>query len=378
MFSNVIKSALEREVVGQPAAVNSIVRGVTRVMSGLTPRERTLCAYMLMGPTGTGKTHLVQSLARFLHGAERRVVVADCSYSVTGDPWMAFVAQLAPLFAAPPSGAPGAPGTPRMPGMSGMPGMPGMSGMPGAPGMPGPPPGMQASPPRSPQPASPMSILLVEYLERGSDVLFRGLAAALETGQVMLPNGQVGKLDNCLIFLTTGLCSREILDQAPGIGFSGAQDEQEDAGHDRVYELCLERAEKHFGANLMGRLDRLVIFHRLDEQHLAAILERRIARLNQWLAPRGPRVEIDDKAREFLLERGQRRLKTGSRDLVRACQNFVEFPLADLLVSDGIPRAAQIVVTRQPDEEHLHFSVSEPPDVEALDSALLTRVPVTG
>lgn len=366
MFSDVIKSTLEKEVIGQPAAINSIVRGVTRVLSGLTPRERSLCAYMLMGPTGTGKTHLVQSLARFLHGAERRLVIADCSYAVSADPWMAFVAQLAPLFA--PRGSQGP--LPSMP----PPGM--QAGMPQA---------MPFGMPTSPQPAvqqpfqaAPMSIVLVEYLERGNDMLFRGLAAALETSQLMLPNGRTGNLDNCLFFLTTGLCAREILDEAQSIGFSAAPEEQEDAGQDRVYQLCLEQAEKHFGTNLMGRLDRLVIFHRLGTEHLSRILHRRVARLNEWLAPRKFAVELAPAAREFLLQRGRRNLKTGSRELVRACQNFVEFPVADLLVSGRIPPGGRIMARREADAEHLHFEVCEPPRLERFEASVLQQVPIAG
>lgn len=335
MYSDVINAALEREVVGQRGAVTSIVRGVTRMMSGLTPRERSLCAYMLMGPTGTGKTHLVRSLARFLHGNERRLVVADCSHFMRGDPWVGFVSQLMPLYG-PAWGFR---------------------------------PGMRLEPPA-------MSIVLVEYLERASEVLFKGLAAALESGQVMLPDGRPASLGNSMIFLTTALCAREILDEAPQIGFSKVQDENEDAGHDRVYEQCLEQATKVFGANLMGRLDRLVIFHRLADEHLAGILDRRVSRLNHWLAARRFQVELQPTATEFLLERGRRNLRCGSRDLVRACQNFLEFPVADLMISGRIPPGGCVLVDRLDGEEHLHFAVAEPPAAERFEPAVLRQVPL--
>jgi ATP-dependent Clp protease ATP-binding subunit ClpA len=180
-----------------------------------------------------------------------------------------------------------------------------------------------------------------------------------------------------MIFMTTALCSREILDEAPQIGFTGALDEEEeDAGHDRVYDLCLEQATKQFGANLMGRLDRMVIFHRLEAEQLSGILNRRIARLNGWLRRHRYQVELRSGAREFLLERGSRNMKNGSRDLVRACQTFLEFPVADLMVSGRIPAGGHVLVDRMDGEEHLHFAVEGPPSLERLDPAVLRQVPI--
>lgn len=97
MYSDALKAALDEVCVGQAAAVESLVRGVTRVASGMTARDHEFCAYLLMGPTGTGKTHLVRSLARILHGDESTLTVADCGWSNPADPWSSFSAQLAPL-----------------------------------------------------------------------------------------------------------------------------------------------------------------------------------------------------------------------------------------------------------------------------------------
>lgn len=328
VFSDVIKAALEREVVGQTPAVNNVVRGVTRLMSGLTPRERTLCAYVFMGPPGTGKTYLIQTLARILHGNEERIVVADCGDFVHGDPRVTLATQLAPLFL-----------SPRM-----------QDGWPPAPG--------------ALLEAPPLSIIQVEFLERGHKELYKTLASALETGQVTLPDGRRGSLRNCLVFLTSGLCAGEILDDAPRIGFSGSLNgdgEGEDENDARLYKLCHDRAEEHFGSEIVGRVDGFMIFHRLQEEHLIQILDRRIDRLNRWLGGRGVQCDLQPSARDFLIAKGSRDLRFGARDLLRAHQKFVEFPVADLLVSQRIKPGESVLVDRRAGEDQLHFTVAARP-----------------
>ena len=161
MFSDALKAALEQEVVGQQAAVSSVVRGTTRVMSGLMPAERSWCAYMFMGPSGTGKTQLVRTLAKMIHGERQDPFVADCTHFVHSDPWTAFVAQIAPMFTLP---------LPQDGGMT--------------------------------LEAPPFSILLVEYLERGRKEISKALTAALDTGRLALPGGRQGSLRNVLVFIT--------------------------------------------------------------------------------------------------------------------------------------------------------------------------------
>lgn len=317
MFSDVVKSKLDREVVGQTRAVNNVVRGVTRVVSGLTPRERTYCVYMLMGPTGTGKTLIVQELARILRGDDSRVIVVDAGQLTDLQPGIALGHQLMPLFQAPAMQGPPSPVTETV----------------------------------------PLGMVRVENLDRAPKQAYKALAAIFDTGQIALPDGRRGRLGNCMIFLTSGLCSREILDEAPQIGFTGSPDEDECA-QDRLYNSCFEQATKQFGTELVGRLDGLVIFHGLGEEHLPAVLDRRFERLNEWLAVRGCRCDLKPAARQFLLERGKKDLRRGALDLVQAHQRFVEFPVADLLVSRRLPQGGQVSVDRQPDEEHLHFTVS--------------------
>ena len=176
--------------------------------------------------------------------------------------------------------------------------------------------------------------------------------------------------------MTSGLCTREILDEASPIGFTGTPDEDEEK--DRIYKLCHDKAEQQFGGDLVGRLDGLIVFHRLGEEHLTEILDRRVLRLNQWLAPRGFQCKLLPEAKAFLLERGRHDLRRGTRDLIRAHRRFVEFPLADLMVSGRIPPGGLVVIGRVADEEHLHFTVNELPQAggSPLTAATFREIPI--
>ncbi len=100
MFSETLKENLKQHVVGQPYAIHSVVRGVTRLLSGMTPYERSWCTYLFIGPPSTGRACLVRPLARALNGDEN-VLTVCCKPTLHSDPWQSFVQQLAPLVGVP-------------------------------------------------------------------------------------------------------------------------------------------------------------------------------------------------------------------------------------------------------------------------------------
>jgi ATP-dependent Clp protease ATP-binding subunit ClpA len=331
MFSERIKEALEREVVGQPNAVQSVVRGVTRLVSGLTPMERSWCVYLLVGPPGTGRTYLVRTLARLLRGSEEPYTV-NCNPAGQADPWMSFVQQLTPLFAQ------------QEPATDGMPGRP----------------------PR---------IVVVKDLECAHKELFPILARILESGRVPMPDGRTCRLDNCLVFLASSLCTAEILDAAR-IGFAGgAPTEEREDEQDTIFRMCREEAEKVFGIELLAQLDQLIVFRRLEEEHLARVLDGHSARMNRWLGRRGVTCDLRPAAKAFLLESGSHRRVLGARELIVAHRRELEFPLADLLLSDQLRNGVHVVVDHEEGAEHLHFTVDEPEELATV-AAGAVEIPV--
>ncbi len=313
MYSDVLKRQLEQEVVGQPRAVDRLVRAVTLARSGI-PRQGPLGIFLFMGPSGTGKTHLARVLTRTLHGEESRLVVADMASGIEANPWSAIIGQIAPLFV-----------------------------------LAGPLPG-------APVTAPPLSVVLLEQLEKARPEVVRRLAMVLETGQFLLPDRRRASLQNTFIVMTSNLCERQILDEGHGIGFRADIDENE---RRRVFETCFDAASKQWGADFLGRLDDFIIFHRLDEQSLEVILERHIERLAMFLSMRGISIEVLPAAREFLLRKGTADARCGARLLVRAVTWQLEFPVADLLASGQLVPGLRLLVDHRQDEKFLHFVLPE-------------------
>ncbi len=325
MFSETLRQTLKRDVVGQSPAINSVVRGVTRLLSGMTPRERSWCVFLFLGPPGTGRTHLVRMLARSLHGHES-IVNASCNVgSQHADPWASFLQQLGPLFQRRPE-------EPR---------------------------GSGTSAPR---------VVLVQDLECARKEFFPMLARLLETGQAVQPDGRVGRLDNTVVVLTTALCAHEVLDETSRFGFAHAPAQGEEGDEGAVEEdaespltkACRVEAEKTFGLDLFAQLDDFVVFRRLEEEHLHGVLERHFARMRRWLGERGVTCEMLPAARDHLLECGSRQHLLGARDLIVAHRRLVEFPVADLMLSGSLPAGSKLTVARVDDGDRLHFEVVAP------------------
>ncbi len=349
MFSEMIREALGREVIGQTHAINSVVRGVTRLASKMTPLERSWCAYLFVGSPGTGRSHLVRSLARILYGDEV-VLTLNCNAGGHPDPWMEFVHQLAPLLADGPPAPPQAPS-----GMS-------LSGMP--------PPRLSRS----------MRIILVQHLERARKELFPQLARALETGQVSMPDGKRLTLNDCMFFFTSGLCADQILDQSSRIGFSGATREDDEEEMGQLYKICREEAENVFGLDLLVQFDNLIVFRQLEENHRESVLERHFARMSRWLERRGIRSELEPSAKEYLLSLAAGRPQLGAHELIRAHRREVEFPVADLLLSNALEPGGFVSLDHLEGDAHLHLTVQpreEENDATCPGGAGLREVPVT-
>ena len=298
-------------------------------MSGLTPLERTWCAYLLIGPSGTGRVHLARTVARTLCGHDA-VPMLNCNPGGHAEPSVWFVQQLESLLA-------------------------------------------ESRAQR--QAEGPPHIILVQDLERAHKELFPVLARVLETGQLKPARSGHACLDNCILFFTSGLCADEILNESSRIGFSGSSVMDDQDVDDEVAKLCRAEAQNTFGSEFLAQLDNLIIFRKLGDDDLAQVLDRHSDRMNRWLGQRGLRCEMLPAARDFLLVRASVQDLLGARHLIQVHRREVEFPVADLLLSGKLGPGGIIRVDHRQNEDHLHFTV-QIGDPRPVGSSGLHEIPV--
>jgi ATP-dependent Clp protease ATP-binding subunit ClpC len=317
LLSERLRTLLEAEVVGQPRAVETLVRALTVAFSGVANPLRPVGTYLFVGPSGTGKTHLARSVAKVLHGDPRRLVAFDLVRFSGANEWEALLQDLSPHF-------------------------------------------RQRIAVHDPSIYSlgAASVLLFEHLDRAKPELVQTLLTALESGQIPLPDNRLGSLTGCLILLTSNLCDREILDAGRAeIGFSPRGETDRGVGA-RIFDTVSAAIDKRWGAHFLGHLDDLLVFHPLSPSHLPPILRLFERQLNERLAERRVTLEMTDEAIGYLVDRSFRELRSGAWPTLRAFRRFVLFPVADLLEAGKAGSGSRIVVL-DPGDGGLRFEVRD-------------------
>ncbi len=283
---------LHQRVIGQEEAVTAAAEAVLRARSGLKDPQRPIGSFIFLGPTGVGKTELARALAAFLFDDERAMIRLDMSEYQEKH-------TVARLLGAPP----------------------GYIGFEEG--------GQLTEAVRR----RPYSVVLFDEIEKAHHDVFNVLLQILDDGRLTDGQGRTVDFKNCIIILTSNIGSQRILHYQGS--FSGAV-------YEGMKNAVLEELRGHFRPEFLNRVDEIIVFHALSEEHLKHIVVIQLQRLRERLADRHITLELTEAAKTHLVRQGYDPLY-GARPLKRALQKEVENILGRLIL-EGQVRPGQNVV----------------------------------
>jgi ATP-dependent Clp protease ATP-binding subunit ClpA len=306
---------LSGRVVGQPQALTQIVPYVQMHEAGLAPEGRPVGVFLLLGPTGTGKTRTVEVLAHALHGSEKQLLKVDC-----GEFQMEH--EVAKLIGAPP-GYLGHRETQPMLSQQKLNGVT----------------SDQCS----------LSLVLFDEIEKAASSITRLLLGVLDKAALRLGDNTSVSFERTMIFLTSNLGAEAMRKQLrPDFGFEAMMEGAVGGRRDSAKKLAgigMNAVKRKFSPEFVNRIDAVITYLPLGAESLETIVDQQIEALEQHIArrllDRAFEIEVNDEARAFLLKKGTSQ-EYGARELKRVILRHVTQPLA-AMVSAGAILAGDVV-----------------------------------
>ncbi|MGH8064070.1 MAG: ATP-dependent chaperone ClpB [Candidatus Entotheonellia bacterium] len=299
---------LHKRVVGQDEAVTAVAEAVLRARSGLKDPNRPIGSFIFLGPTGVGKTELARVLAEFLFDDERAMIRIDMSEYQERH-------TVARLIGAPP-------------------------------GYVGYDEGGQLT---EAVRRRPYSVILFDEIEKAHHDVFNVMLQILDDGRLTDGHGRTVDFKNTIVTMTSNIGSHRILE------YRGAFEGRE---YDQMKQAVLEEMRRHFRPEFLNRVDEIIVFHALSEEHLKVIVDIQLAHLRARLAERHIQIELTDAARTHLVRTGYNPTY-GARPLKRAIQKEVETQLARLILKGEVRDGQSVVIDYDAHQGALQFTAVE-------------------
>ncbi|HZP16745.1 MAG TPA: AAA family ATPase [Terriglobales bacterium] len=324
-----LTAVLSQKVVGQPAATRVIVPYIQMYQAGLAPEGRPVGVFLLLGPTGTGKTKTVEALAEVLHGSEKNVLKVDC-----GEFQMEH--EVAKLIGAPP----------------------GYLGH------------RETQPMLTQQKLNAvtsekcsLSLVLFDEIEKAAPSMTRLLLGVLDKGILRLGDNSSVNFEKSLVFLTSNLGAREMMREInPEFGFQSVKGMERADLYSKLQNIALVAVRKRFSPEFVNRIDCIITYQPLTAESLSAILDHHIVDLqnhvNTRLGNRSFTLEVPFESRQWLLQKGTSP-EYGARELNRTIHRHLTQPLATMVATNQVAAGSRVRVEITEDGEKLALRSAE-------------------
>src|SRR5258706_1700884 len=323
-------STLRRKIVGQDQAVEKVAEIYQMFLAGLNAPGRPVGNLLFLGPTGSGKTRVVEAMAEALFGDARACIKIDCAEFQHSH-------EIAKLIGSPPGYL-----------------------------------GHRETHPLLTQEALnqwhtdklKLSILLFDEIEKASDALWQLLLGILDKATLTLGDNRRVDLSQVLIVLTSNLGASEMSELVNGgLGFSSQKQAQVDNTLDeKINRTAVEAARRKFSPEFMNRIDKVVVFRTLRPEHLEQILEIELGMVQQRILQATGNSQFVFSAtptvKKYLLQEGTDP-KYGARHLKRAIERHVVFPLANLVATGQVKLGDFVRIDMNPEGKMVFVKEAE-------------------
>jgi ATP-dependent Clp protease ATP-binding subunit ClpA len=315
-------------IVGQERAVRRMSGLFQIYLASMNNPSRPLGTMLFLGPTGSGKTRVVEAAAEVLFGDAYAVVKIDCAEFQHSH-------EIAKLIGSPPGYLGHRETSPML---------------------------TQENLDKSHTDDTKLSFVLFDEIEKASDSLWQLLLGILDKATLTLGDNRRVDFSKTVVIMTSNLGAREMSDMiSGGIGFAPSAKDQVKADNEidtKIYRTALEAAKRKFSPEFMNRIDKVVVFRSLKEHHLRLILDIELNSVQDRITESAGTkfiFECTEPAKEFLLGEGID-LKYGARHLKRSIERFLVYPLSNLVATEQVQTGDLVTVDFDADKDVLTFT----------------------
>ena len=307
-----MEEELHKRIISQDAAISALARAIRRSRAGIRNPNRPVGSLLFLGPTGVGKTELAKSLAEFLFGSEKALTRFDMSEYMEKH-------SVSKLIGSPP-------------------------------GYVGHEEGGQLTEKIK---RNPYSVLLLDEIEKAHYDVSNLLLQVFEDGQLTDSHGNTVDFKNTIIIMTSNLGARHLTSRT-GLGFSSSGTQRKEA-EDQI----MSEVKRAFNPEFLNRLDEIILFDSLTEEDLREIVDLLLAQVNQNLDGKQIQIDLDEKAKRWIIEKTCGDRSYGARPLRRAVQRFVEDPVSELIIQGKLKEKQSLAIYLERDELYHRMTGAE-------------------
>src|SRR5256714_1744812 len=334
---------LTARIVGQERAVRRMSGLYQIFLAGMNPLNRPIGTMLFLGPTGSGKTRVIEAAAEVLFGDANAILKIDCAEFQHSH-------EIAKLIGSPPGYLGHRETAPML---------------------------TQENLDRMHTEDLKLSLVLFDEIEKASDSLWQLLLGILDKATLTLGDNRRVDFSHTMVIMTSNLGAREMSELiSGGIGFApgkGAKQANDTEVDHKIYRTAVEAARRKFSPEFMNRIDKVVVFRSLKEHHLRQILDLELQAVqDRIMRSAGTKFifQCSDAAKDMLLREGLD-FKYGARHLKRSVERFLVYPLSNLVATEQVGLGDLVYVDLSDEKKRLVFSkrsggalISEPGEAE--------------